>query len=163
MVKRNLNIRTIKKKIEECWWHKLFKYEQDYYWKNRRDLADQLAQKHARLKAFHWKNKVKCLTCDKIMKFGDSQWCHRIEKKSSGTYRCRRKEWNIYACCEKCNKRDQQTHTRRLTSHVTKLYWSEQVEKRQAEDRQPHDRPKRYEIDEVIDFYKEKIKKLHKM
>lgn len=53
MPRKPLNIRTLKKKIEEHGRHKLFKYEQDYYWTNRRDKADKLAQRYARLKAFY--------------------------------------------------------------------------------------------------------------
>lgn len=161
--KKSLNIRTLKNKIIEHGRHKLYKYEQEYYRKNRRDKADYLAQRYARLKAFVWKKKVKCITCDKMMSFQDCQWCHWIEKKSNGTYRCRWEERNIYACCEQCNKRNQQTHTRRLTAYVTKIYGARQVAKRQQEDWKTHPKPKRYEIDEFIEYYKNKIKELESL
>ena len=160
MAKRNLNTRTIKKKIDESWRHKLFKYEQDHYWKKRRDKADDLAQKYPKLVAFKNASLVKCYTCDKMMEWKDCNWSHWIEKGKWGNYWARREEWNIYPCCIGCNKHNQQTHIRRLTIYVTSVYWKDRVMGKRREENKVHPKPKRYEIDEVIARYEEKIKKL---
>lgn len=156
-MKKRLNVNTIRNKIKKVWREGLFKYEQDYYRKKRRDKADHLAQKYPKLVAFKDTDRVRCLTCPKMMTREDCNGCHRIEKKANWSYRCRREERNIYPCCEQCNNWNKQTHTRRLTEHVTKIYGQEQVAKRQAEDRKTHKRPSRDEIDAVIKHYTQLI------
>lgn len=155
------DIRTIKKKIKEKWWHWLFKYEQIYYRRNRRDRADYLAQKYAKLKVYVWKKKVKCLTCDMVGTIDQMNGCHWLEKRRDWNYWCRWEERNIYCCCEQCNCWEKERHHNRLTVHVMKLYWQERVEGKMAETRKLHPKPQWYEIDEVIEHYTQKIKKLH--
>ena len=79
-MKRRLNVRTIEKKIDENGRHNLFKYEAEYFWKKKRDVADYLAQKYPKLLAFKDKKLVRCLTCDKMMTWDDCNGCHWIEK-----------------------------------------------------------------------------------
>lgn len=166
MPKRRLDVRNIKKKIEAEGIHKLYKYEQDYYWKRLRDRADYLAQLYPKLVAYvvNWEldenKKVQCLTCPRKIKFSQANWCHWIEKGSSWQYWCRRKERNIYNCCEQCNAWTKERHHSMLTLHVTKLYWIEWVEQKLQESRQTHSRPKIRDIEEVIEHYEKLINNL---
>lgn len=159
MTKRQ-NIVTLKKKIKKVWRDWLFKYEQKYYWKNRRDKADYLAQKYPKLVVFKDHDIVRCLSCPKMMKREDCNGCHWIEKSSNWQYRCRRQERNIYPCCEECNARQKERHHTALTVHVTRLYWLERVEEKLAESYKTHKKPTREEIDATIAHYTELIKNL---
>lgn len=161
MVKYNLDVRTIRKKIAN--WDKLFKYEEDYYWKKCRDKADYLAQKYPKLVAFNGKKKVKCLTCERMITIEEANGCHWIEKGTNWQYRCRRKERNIYCCCERCNAWEKERHHTVLTVHVTKLYWLEWVEDKIYKSFQLHKKPHYTEIEDVIEEYNKKIALIKKL
>lgn len=162
MPKRRLDVRTIRKKIDSDWWENLYKYEQEYYRKKRRDRADYLAQQYPKKVAFKNKKKISCPTCYDLVTYKQCNGCHWIEKGTNGQYRCRREERNIYCCCEKCNAFEKERHHSMLTLHVTKVYWVDRVEEKLNESFQLHSKPRRYEIDAVIEKYEFLLAELDK-
>lgn len=160
--KVKLDIRTIKKKIEDKWFHRLFRYEEAYarWW--ARDRADYLAQLYPKAVAFQNGWPVKCDCCDRIMySIDEANGSHWIDKgakwMSAGNYWCRREKRNIHCCTATCNGFDKESHHNRLTTRMVRLYWLEWVEDKLDELTRMHKKPTWDDMMEVIKKYEEEL------
>ena len=117
--------KKVLEKYKETW--KLLKKEEEFLFKRFREKNDYLAQKKSKLIDFNWKDRCKCISCDKIMYRSEANWCHRIDKWRSGNYRCRWEERNIRAWCTDCNNYNKERPKRKnlpLVNHPQRNFVS---------------------------------------
>lgn len=119
MAKKRLNIKTLRKKLEEKSRHDLYKYEQDYIRNWYIKQNDKLASTIVRFRDC-WSTKVACVTqwikvCKWPVSYKTSQCCHWISRKY---YSCRRDLRNMYAGCGACNCYGLQDHHNAITARI---------------------------------------------
>jgi hypothetical protein len=148
--------KKVLEKYKETW--KLLKKEEEFLFKRFREKNDYLAQKKSKLIDFNWKDRCKCISCDKIMYRSEANWCHRIDKWRSGNYWCRWEERNIRAWCTDCNNYNKERHKSNYTLYMIKRYWIDRVEKQLYQERQINKRPHRTELMETRKKLNERYK-----
>lgn len=134
-----MQAKKVLEKYKETW--KLLKKEEEFLFKRFRDKNDYLAQKKSKLIDFNWKERCKCVSCDKIMYRSEANGCHWIDKGRTGNYWCRWDDWNIRAWCTDCNNYNKERHKSNYTAYMTRRYWQERVEEKLYQERQINKKP----------------------
>lgn len=113
------NIRTLEKKIDSDWWHKLYKYEQkyviDWYIKDNDTLASLIVRNRDNGKRCG-SHGIKVCDC-KIRTVENSQCGHVIRR---WYYSCRWNMNNLFSVCAPCNLHWLQDHANAMTDKVIK-------------------------------------------
>jgi len=156
---KRLNVKTIKKKMENEGRHWLFKYEQVHLRRKTEDVLIRLCQNLPKLIATKWKTKkAKCLTCSKVCDYPQLAWCHAISRWHKS---CKYEERNIFSACWWCNNpRNQpwnQNHINILTSLVIENIWLESFNSHMY---WLWEKPTYWELLDKIEYYKARYREL---
>jgi hypothetical protein len=122
MKKKRLHISTLEKKVEDQWWHKLFKYEQkyviDWYIKDNDKITSRIIRKRD-----EWKmcGSFWIRVCDGKKRTMENSQCGHVIRR--GYYSCRRDLRNMFSVCPSCNVYWLQDHANAMTDKVIKEYW----------------------------------------
>lgn len=150
-----------KRYVRERRWEPLTQKMETQRFNYRVWQADKYAQLYPRLDEIQKTWKIQCKTCTRIVTdIAQSHGSHWIPKWRHGNYRCRREEWNIYACCVQCNAYDSEMHHNRLTAYVANKYWSERMYVQFQENTEKHRKPRREWVKKKAIYWKNRCEEI---